>query len=350
MVIRFVVASGHEATVRSLTRQRLAQASRFTAMTYDRLFRARSVRSGTYIFCDHERLSDLQLRLAAEAYRAINRAAPYARALNDPARVKTRYALLRALHHAGINQFDAYPADGIPQPRRFPVFIRSEAEHSTPLTPLLTDQSALDRSLADLVQDGIPLRGLIVIEYCAEPISPGVFRRFGTFRIGDRVHLDHIVTEDNWNVKHGKAGLVADDVYAADHASVVGNAFETELRDAFDIAGIAYGRADFGLVDGKPQIYEINTNPKLPRSDKPHSSALRQQTLDVAQGCFIANMTAIDLPDGARQVAIDGRYLRAYRAKFSARHVVTQRWKRFTGKLGLPLAVVQMAKRLNPNS
>ena len=41
---------------------------------------------------------------------------------------------------------------------------------------------------------------------------------------------------------------------------------KTSTRDvllrAFEVAGIDYGRADFSIVDGVPQIYEINTNPK----------------------------------------------------------------------------------------
>jgi hypothetical protein len=39
--------------------------------------------------------------------------------------------------------------------------------------------------------------------------------------------------------------------------------FLPTIDAAMAIAGIDYGRADFGLVGGLPQIYEINTNPVL---------------------------------------------------------------------------------------
>ena len=87
------------------------------------------------------------------------------------------------------------------------------------------------------------------------------FCRYGTFRIGNAIHLDHVVTEDTWNVKWGKLGLATEDMYREDDRLIRDNCFAAELREAFQIAEIEYGRADFSLVDGRPQIYEINTNP-----------------------------------------------------------------------------------------
>ena len=49
---------------------------------------------------------------------------------------------------------------------------------------------------------------------------------------------------------------------ASERHFVEANLYESILRRAFDLAGIDYGRADFSIVDGAPQIYEINTNPK----------------------------------------------------------------------------------------
>ena len=41
------------------------------------------------------------------------------------------------------------------------------------------------------------------------------------------------------------------------------NAYEGIMRKIFDLASIEYGRADCGVVDGKIQVYEINTNPDI---------------------------------------------------------------------------------------
>ena len=41
------------------------------------------------------------------------------------------------------------------------------------------------------------------------------------------------------------------------------NPHEGILREVFHLAGINYGRADYSMLDGRPQIWEINTNPTL---------------------------------------------------------------------------------------
>ena len=96
-MIHFVVTRPHTYTVWSLGGGFGANTPPCKALPYDDLFDSRRVPAGTYIFCDIERLSDHDLLLAAEAYGALSAAAPRCRVLNDPARVKIRYALLRSL-------------------------------------------------------------------------------------------------------------------------------------------------------------------------------------------------------------------------------------------------------------
>jgi hypothetical protein len=303
-LIRFVVSSGHDYTVKSLVKGTFGvPLPTCSALSYDALFQAPKLAPATYVFCDLERLSDLELGAAAEVHRMLADSGR-CRVLNDPARVLTRYALLRSLHEAGVNDFDGYRADGRPRPRRFPVFIRAEAEHAPALTDLLPDQAALDAALEGLVAGGRPLRGLIVIEYAAQPIAPGLFRRYGTFRIGSRMHLDHVVTEDSWNVKWGKLGLVGEETYKADDEDVRANRYADELSRAFDLAGIDYGRADFGLVDGRPQVYEINTNPAIGRLGD-HPSPTRAATLHFSHVRFAEVLAEIDTPEGGPSVLLE---------------------------------------------
>ena len=40
-----------------------------------------------------------------------------------------------------------------------------------------------------------------------------------------------------------------------------GNPHEAALRENFELAHIDYGRCDYGVVDGRLQVWEINTNP-----------------------------------------------------------------------------------------
>ncbi len=221
---------------------------------------------GTWIFTDIERLDDHELSAAAEAARLMGNGG--ARVLNDPARVKSRIALLRRLHDEGINAFTAYCAEDNPRPARFPVFVRAASDHRGPITPLLGSQAELDRALVGLVEAGRPLRGLMVIEYCAEEIASGVWRKLSAFRIGERVFTHLSVIDYAWQVKEGNETRLASDPslagwLAEEREFVTTNRFADTVGKAMALAGIEYGRADFGIVGGRPQIYEINTNPML---------------------------------------------------------------------------------------
>lgn len=245
---------------------------------YDDLFTGDPLPGGTYLFTDIERLSGHERLLASACYRSMAAQPNVFRPINDPARARFRYGLLRALHKERLNDFDAYRANGLPRPRRFPVFIKSETNHEPAVTDLLADQAALDAALAQLRADGQPLDDLAVIEFEAEPVKPGVWNRYTAFRIGDDILEDQLVSEAHWMVKSGEIGLTNDDEYARDEVRIRTNPHSAILKRAFDIGGIAYGRADFGLVGGGPAIYEINTNPNIPYVEPLHPSAVRQRT------------------------------------------------------------------------
>ena len=274
----FVTTAYHSYTVSPLVSTACGgRGAAVSSVSYDELFAAPTLPGGTYVFTDIERLPAYELTLAAEIYQAMAGRPNTFRPLNDPARVRARYALLRALRRTGINAFDVYRADDQPRPVRFPVFVRSEWNHETALTDLLPDQSALDAELDALEARAVPLSGVLVIEYHGQPVQPGVFRRFTAFRIGDAVLLDKPVTEDRWIVKYGVADLATEAMYRDDDDMVRSNRYADVLMRAFELARIVWGRVDFGLVDGRPQIYEINTNPNVPHPE-PHASTTRMAT------------------------------------------------------------------------
>jgi hypothetical protein len=67
---------------------------------------------------------------------------------------------------------------------------------------------------------------------------------------------------------------------------------ETVWR-AFEIASIAYGRADFGIADGRVQIYEINTNPSVKPGEN-HPSPVRTANLSFAWNAHVDALRALD--------------------------------------------------------
>lgn len=306
-MIHFITTARHDYTTAALGPAFGAKLPEVKALSYADLWTAERADPGAYVFCDIERLSDDELLLAEDLFRCIA-GAPHCLALNDPAKVQVRYGLLRRLKEGGINDFDAYPADGCPKPAQFPVFVRRRADHDAALSGLLKDQEELERRLAELETSGESLRALVVIEFCAESISPGLYRRYGMFRIGDRMHLDHIVTEDSWNVKYGKKGLVDDEIYRADDLAIRENRYADTLFRGFELGGIDYGRADFGLVRGRPQIYEINTNPYL-GTLAPHPSEVRTASTVFAHRRFAELLFDIDRPVTGGKVRLDTRRL-----------------------------------------
>lgn len=261
-MINFVTAAGHGSTLRHLMPSLGVPARRWS---YERLVRRSRLPRGTWIFTDHERLSPFEISVAAELAECLRRAG--CRILNHPARVLTRFALLDALHAAGINDHRAFRADENPAPTRFPVFIRREFDHRGNDRVLLRDRSELDAALSGLRAAGVPLVGNLVVEYSGEEASPGIWYRGSAYRAGDDIIAHHMALDDKWLVKDGfDAGRLRsfdhrEAFLARERAFVGDNEHAQLLRRVFDIAGLEYGRADFGFVDNRLQIYEINTNP-----------------------------------------------------------------------------------------
>ncbi len=272
-MIIFVSTRGNGYTLRSIANGTFGVPTpKFRLAHYAQLFRRRHLPRATYVFGDIERLAEWELRLVSELYRCMTEAG--LRCLNDPARAMARVELLRTLEAAGINPFSAHRADDAPRPKRFPVFIRSEYDHLPARPELYATQADLDGALAALRASGIPLRGQIVVELCTEPYAPGLWAKWGLYRFGEELVLDHIAVDDTWLVKIGDANKKTDAILDDERAAIEENRFATQMKPAFDLGGIEFGRADLGIVGGRPVIYEINTNPSLgPRNKKAVSRA-----------------------------------------------------------------------------
>lgn len=291
-MIRFITTRGHAYTLEQVAKARAAP--RIQVLDYDRLIRSRRFARVPHVFTDLDRLSAFDLELAALIHHRL--AARRIPVFNDPARVKTRYALLRALHAEGVNDFNAYRIDEGVRPARYPVFLRRDSGHGKPQSGLLPDWDAARTAIDAALDKGIPASNLILVEYAAEPARPGLFRKLALWRVGERFAGAVSVHDKQWIVKYGYVGAGTEDLYAEDLRMIRENPFADSLGKAFEIAGIEYGRADFGLVGGRPQVYEINTNPTT-HGGIEHPSAVRKQAQLEAWDQYLAALAAID--DGA---------------------------------------------------
>ena len=257
----------------------------------------------TYIFTDFDRLGPWELELAARLQRAL--AADGVRTLNNPARALQRYSVLHRLHAIGFNRFRAWRADEFQMPDVFPVFLRTQAAHRGVLTDLLETVEAAEEALRAALDEGYALRDLMFVEYCAEPVKPDLFRKLSCYRVGDRMISGMCVHEAKWAAKYGTMGIAGEDLYADELDIVATNRFGEALRPAFEAAAIDYGRADFAIVDGRPQVYEINTNPHIAAIGK-HPSAVRLKADKLHFERLFESFSSVDTIAGGKPVQLTG--------------------------------------------
>ena len=291
-MIIFLTTAAHTQVLRSLSGPGFGTPlPEIKVASYEDVLRRSRLPMATYVFSDLERLSNLELRAVSSLHVAL--AAMGVRVLNNPARVRQRYELLRELFAMGLNPFNVHRADDRPRPERFPVFLRFEGGHAEPSVTLLDDQAALDAELARLQQMGEPLKGLLAVECVPSDMVDGRWHKWGAFSIGGIPVLDHIAVDDRWMVKTGRWEQLTPEIVAEEHRAVSENRHAEYVRAMFGIAGIDFGRADFALCGRKPVLFEINTAPVI-HDLRPDPHVLRQETMKAAREAFSAALHLLD--------------------------------------------------------
>jgi hypothetical protein len=236
-------------------------------MTYEDMFATSLIPPANLIFTDFDRLSQYELEIAAAAAEQMRSAYPEARILNHPARFLQRHELLTHLWHLGINPFCSARLE-LPLPDlTFPVFLRREGEARGPETDLLADRAALDLALDDMRARGVPFRGRLAVEFCNRADRDGLFRKYGAFRVGERILPQHLQISENWVVKSNSNRLTNAHV-AEEMDYILTNPHNEDLKRIMDLAGAQFGRIDYTVVDGRVIVFEINSNPTFPGIDK----------------------------------------------------------------------------------
>jgi hypothetical protein len=309
-MIVFVTTAAHAYTARSVGA--FAGAPSIRRWSYDRLFRSSHVPKATWVFTDFDRLSPWELELAARAYRSLKFAG--LRALNDPAVTCQRFTLLRRLHQTGFNRFAVWSVEAGEWPDRYPVFLRAQSAHRGSFSGLLADRAALEGAIAERLARGVPRRELMAVEYCAEPLREGLFRKLAAYRVGPTMVPALCVHQSSWVAKDGELGVAGQDWYDDEYRIVEQDRHCAELLPAFATGEIEFGRADFGIVDGRAQIYEINTNPTI-GIIKRHPFPVRLAADKLFQAKFGAALARIDTPESRERVKVKGTVLKEQRRR-----------------------------------
>ncbi len=267
-MIRYLFSGAHAYTLNTLLAGFGREtASRFELIAYPRLLRRSRLPVGTYIFSDIERLCGEELERAGRAWQALAASGGGTRLLNHPLETMRRYELLRTLYEAGINRFNVYRLTECRRPERFPVFIRVENDHRRSETPLLHTQGELDDAVGRMLSRGRSREGRIVTEYChTAPDGRGYYRKYGAFVVAGEIIPAHVIFGDSWVVQMTKVPF--DSHLIREIERFLGDdSHLDQLRRVASLARVDYGRIDYALVDGRVQVFEVNTNPSFPRID-----------------------------------------------------------------------------------
>lgn len=259
----YLVTQGHSYTIDHYLRTYGAPLRPWTRwIPYEQLFRRRHISTGAYIFSDLERLAPGQLEKAVEVWDALAHRERAVRLFNHPTRVMRRYELLRELHERGINRFDVYRLTEARRPKRFPVFIRDENIHGRLHSDLIATPAELDAHLLRLTDQGLCRENLLIVEY-VDTSRNGLYPKYSAYRIGDKIIPRHVFFSRRWAVRFRTNELSDPALEEEEWRYLRESPHEEDLMEIFRLAHIDYGRVDYGIADGRIQVWEINTNPAL---------------------------------------------------------------------------------------
>lgn len=296
-MIVFVSTGSHTYTHRYVA----AKLAGFKMMSYPEILARKRLPKATYIFSDFDRLSFFQLELAGHLYRQLAEAG--CRVLNDPARALHRLELLQSLFRSQLNTYKAWTAAEVSEVDRFPVFIRKIRAHRGVLTELIHDRAALSAALDGLLVAGMPASDLMIAEYAAEPNADGVFRKLSVYKVGPAQIATPSVHERHWAAKYGEMGAAGKEGYTKDLETVRTNPFKDHLENVFALAKIDYGRVDFGIVNGRPEVYEINTNPMIEPTTR-HPYPDRVEAFRLSDTAYLDALNALDTPRAKKPITV----------------------------------------------
>lgn len=244
--------------------------------TYEGLLAVKRAPIGSYVFTDLDRLTSYEIEAATQIAHAVRHADARAIISNWPHRVLGRYALLRRLHEAGMNDYNVWRLDEERMPTGYPVFIRREQDALGPETPLLRDESEYRAAVAHLAERGRALMGRIAVQFCRSADESGTYRKYGALYFRGEIVPQHLFLSRDWMVKRSTLELTPD-MMAEEERYVFENPHAEQIRAIFALAETDFGRIDYTVVDGRVQTFEINTNPNFPRMRLDPDGRLRRR-------------------------------------------------------------------------
>lgn len=245
-------------------------------VTYESFVTKKSFPYGLYIFSDIELLNEPARAQAIAIHQKLSNDQAKYQTLNDPRVTLSRYPLLRTLYDKGFNSFNVFKTDEDYSKARFPVFLRRTNDHRGPQTGLLRSPQDLRAALEQIKATGENLKEWLVTEYCDVSDANGIFRKYSSFIIGQHIIPRHLFFGTDWIQKHSK-NIGKKEYHDEELKFINNNEYQDQLKKIFETAHIQYGRIDFGVINGRVQTWEINTNPMIIT----HSHVKEESRMDI---------------------------------------------------------------------
>jgi hypothetical protein len=211
---------------------------------------------------------------------------------------------------------------------RFPVFVREEDQHTGSLTPLLGSRTEVEHAALRLRVRGYDTANLLIVEYCDARGSDGLVRKYSAFRVGDSILAKHLMIGSQWMLK-SESSVLDEEKVREEQEYLRANPHEAWIREMFELAGIDYGRIDYGYSEGKPQVWEINTDPtigrhRLPRAERERYRPMRKSDRESFQEQFQAAFRNLDVAgENAAEIPIflDPALRRKMKAEYERKQI-----------------------------
>ena len=342
-MLAFIISEDHQYAVRDVleTREHPLH-GRVFILSYREFLSLPVLPRATYLFLDIERLTPERLISVPKRIAQLERAMPGIRIVNRPDRIVDRLTIMRRLFEAGINDFRVLPVTHPPEDLRYPVFLRGMQDHEGPRSTLMATPEELTRAVAELPSPD----GFAITEYIDARNAEGLHEKRSYMRIADQLFPAARDVSRNWVCKgeySNPEGVPQPDI---ELAFLNGTEDREALRHAFEVTGIEYGRADYAVVDGHPQLFEINTNPWVePPEGVPAWARRSAQT--IVSG-WLGAITALDSASGIDRlewVPVPGATATAVRPGFQRRNTVHALLRRL-GQLHRETGVMRRLRRM----
>lgn len=232
-------------------------------VAYEDVFMQRTLPCGTWVFMGVQQLPPAGRMLAERVWQALADAGQ--KVLNRPKLLPSRHSLLDVMYRAGINEFRSHLPGEINDDIRYPVFVRKAEQHTGSMSGLIRSRRELETFLRWQQLRGYKSHEMLVIEFCDTVNATGEYRKYSAQYVQGDVAARHLHVDTHWMVK--AHGSTFHDEWAYEERDFIRqNSHAAEIKKIFELVKFDYGRIDYGFLNGKIQVWEINSNPTIGRA------------------------------------------------------------------------------------